>query len=171
MSIGETVFLLAAIWCTIHALHYFYNRRTANVLPTFLSQTTTSNWRRSDTRVSLNTFQVKILTTKWNTYHDRLSSSLARRKNKKLGLLIQRFYDLGFIFGALGMLVGVGGLLWMFAGSFSTLLQRVLATTTEPGSSDVPRLVKRILAEGSDPTITRHSTSSRFSNITPIVRE
>ena len=139
MSLSSAILVLTIIWCTIHILSYISTRRSSPILPTS-SQPRNSHRR---TRIALHSLHLKISTTAWNAYHDTLSSFLARRENNRLNTLFKLIYNLGTIFGAIGIVVAVATLLWICTSSAWSLLQKTRATN----SLDIPHLMKRAVSD------------------------
>jgi S2P endopeptidase len=164
MSIGSGILVLIAIWCTIHILSYISTHwhRSSSILPIGINYYQHRNSRRH-ARVSLHSLHLKISTTAWNTYHDTLSSFLARRGKSRINTLFKLTYDLGAVFGAVGIVVAVAALLWICTSSAWTLLQKMSLARGSDGISDISHLMKRDTAESS-----RHA-SSPYLEITPIV--
>ena len=158
MSLGSGIFVLIAIWCTIHLLFYTLTRKPSSILPTNAQP---RSYRRH-TRVSLHSLHLKISTTAWNTYHDTLSSFLARRGKHKLNTLFKIIYDLGTIVGAVGIVVAVAALVWICTHSAWMLLHKTKTTDT----LDIPRLIKRAM-----PDLETPNTFPSHLEITPIVSQ
>jgi S2P endopeptidase len=136
MSIWSGLFLLATFWCFTHVIHHFtQSRSSSSLLPSHLGTRTRT---RTSTDVSLNTLHLKISTTRWNSYHDKLSSVLARRGTKNLSIAFRWFYDLGSVVGALGMLVVLAGLVWILVTSGLTLFHKILPNRIETTSHGQP---------------------------------
>ena len=161
MSLGSGILVLIAIWCTIHILSYIFTRRSSSILPTGINYQHRNS--RRHTRVSLHSLHLKISTTAWNTYHDTLSSFLARRGKNRINTLFKLSYDLGTVFGAVGIVVAVATLLWICASSAWTLLQKMSLARGSNDFSDISHLMKRETSESS-----LHA-SSPYLEITPIV--
>lgn len=157
MSLGSGIFVLIAIWCTIHILSYTLTHRSSSILPT---NSQPRNYR-THTRVSLHSLHLKISTTAWNTYHDTLSSFLARRGKRRLNALFKLIYDLGTVVGAVGIVVAVATLVWICTRSAWILLQKTKTTTD---TSDL-HLMKRAMPDLDTPNI------SSNIEITPIVSQ
>jgi S2P endopeptidase len=160
MSLGNGILVLIAIWCTIHVLSYISTHRSSSILPTGITYHHNS---RRHTRVSLHSLHLKISTTAWNTYHDTLSSFLARRGKHKINTLFKLTYDLGTVFGAVGIVVAVATLLWICTSSAWTLLQKMSFVRGSNGTSVISHLMKRETS-----TSSLHA-SSPYLEITPIV--
>ena len=161
MSLGSGIFVLIAIWCTIHILSYISIHRSSSILPTGTNYQYRNSRRR--TRVSLHSLHLKISTTAWNTYHDTLSSFLARKGKNGIRTLFKLTYDLGTVFGVVGIVVAVATLLWISTTSAWTLLQKISLTKGSNGFSDISHLMKRETSKSS-----LHA-SSPYLEITPIV--
>ena len=143
MSAGGAILFLAAIWLTIHVLYRVWKHRAARtILPAYLGSNAHSN---RSTKVSLNALQLRLSTTKWNVYHDRLSTFLTRRGKRNVHTLLQLVYSLGSVFGALGMFVAVAGLIWMSSSSAWTLYQRISARNALQSQGTNHRIFKRML--------------------------
>jgi len=131
MSIWSGLFLLATFWCLVHIVHRFKRSKSpSSLLPSQLSSRT----RTTTTSISLHSLHLKIFTTRWNSHHDELSSALSKRGNKTLSTAFRWFYDLGSVSGALGMLVALTGLLWIFVTSGLTLFHKISAHEIDPSS-------------------------------------
>jgi S2P endopeptidase len=159
MSLGSGILVLIAIWCTIHILSYISTYRSSSILPTGINYQPRNS--RRHTRFSLHSLHLKISTTAWNTYHDTLSSFLVRRGKNKINTLFKLTYDLGAVFGAVGIVVAVATLLWICTSSAWTLLQKMSLARNNDGTSD---LMKRETSSKSS----LHA-SSPYLEITPIV--
>ena len=159
MSLGSGILVLIAIWCTIHILSYISTHRSSSVLPTGINYQHRNS--RRHTRVSLHSLHLKISTTAWNTYHDTLSSFLARRGKNRINTLFKLTYDLGTVFGAVGIVVAVATLLWICTSSAWTLIQKISLARGSNGTMDISHLMKR-------ETSSNHA-SSPYLEITPIV--
>ncbi|KAF8816408.1 hypothetical protein BYT27DRAFT_7127826 [Phlegmacium glaucopus] len=140
MSLGSGILVLVAIWCTIYLLYYFTSHRYSSILPT--NYQLPYSPRRI--RVSLHALHLKISTTSWNTYHDKLSSFLARRGTHRINSLFKLTYDIGTVFGALGIVVVVMALFWICTSSAWTLLQKLSLARDGTGTSDI---MKRAVPE------------------------
>ena len=162
MSGGSGILVLIAIWCTIHILSYISTRRSS-ILPAGINYQHRNSRRR--TRVSLHSLHLKISTTTWNTYHDTLSSFLARRGKHRINILFKLTYDLGTVFGAVGIVVAVAALFWICTSSAWTLLQKTSLARDSNDTSDISHLMKREISESS-----LHA-SSPYLEITPIVSQ
>lgn len=158
MSLGSGILILIAIWCTIHILYYISTHRSS-ILPMGINYQ-----HRRHTRVSLHSLHLKISTTAWNTYHDTLSSLLARRGRNRINTLFKLTYDLGAVFGAVGIVVAVATLLWICTSSAWMLLQKMSFARGSTVASDISHLMKR---EAS--TSTSKYAPSPYLEITPIV--
>ncbi|KAF8958412.1 hypothetical protein BDZ97DRAFT_1668560 [Flammula alnicola] len=171
MSVGNALFLLAAVWCIIHILHYATARKATSLLPAHSGSASAT--RRSlfgnshHTKISLKALQVKVTTTRWNTYHDKLASFLMRRGKQNIATGFRWFYNLGSVMGPLGMLVAVLALLWMCATSGWALFQKI-APSDIPDLSGTGRLMKRN-SESTEDITSRTDGYSRFSSITPVI--
>ena len=122
---------------------------------------------RRRTRISLHSLHLKISTTAWNTYHDTLSSFLTRRGKNRINTLFKLTYDLGTVFGAVGIVVAVATLLWICTTSAWTLLQKISLRVArgDNGTLDISsHLMKRETSKSS-----LHASSSPYLEITPIV--
>ena len=161
MSLGSGILVLIAIWCTIHLFSYISTHRSSSILPTGINYQ--HRIFRRHTRVSLHSLHLKISTTAWNTYHDTLSSFFARRGNNRINTLFKLTYDFGTVFGAVGIVVAVGTLLWICASSAWTLLQKMSFARDSIDISDISHLMKREISDSS-----LHG-SSPYLEITPIV--
>ena len=161
MSLGSGILVLIAIWCTIHILSYISTHKSSSILPTGINYQHRNS--RRHTRVSLHSLHLKISTTAWNTYHDTLSSFLARRGKHRINTLFKLTYDLGTVFGAVGIVVAVAALLWICTSSAWTLLQKMSLAKGSNGTSDISHLMKRETSQSS-----LHASSPYFE-ITPIV--
>lgn len=161
MSLGNGILVLIAIWCTIHLLSCITTHKSSSIFPT-------NNSRHSPrhTRVLLHSLHLKISTSAWNSYHDKLSSFLARRGRHRINSLFKLTYDVGTIFGAVGVVVAVVALLWICTSSAWMLLQKM---SLERGTrtSDASHLVKRAMSD-LETSMTPH-VSSPYFGITPIV--
>jgi S2P endopeptidase len=104
---------------------------------------------------------LKISTTTWNTYHDTLSSFLARRGRNRINTLLKLTYDLGIVFGAVGIVVAIATLLWICTSSAWMLLQKMSFARGSNGTSDISHLMKR------ETSVSKHASS--YLEITPIV--
>ncbi|KIM43629.1 hypothetical protein M413DRAFT_18068 [Hebeloma cylindrosporum] len=152
MSLWRGFFLLATFWCLVHIIHHFkQSKSSSSLLPLQLSSRT----RTSTTNISLHSLQLKIFTTRWNSRHDELSSALSRRGNKTLSAALRWFYDLGSVSGAIGMLVALAGLLWIFVTSGLTLFNKISAHGID-SSSHGQTLLKRTLETLADNTPNSH---------------
>lgn len=160
MSLGSGILVLIAIWCAIHVLSYISTHRSSSILPTGNNQHRNS---RRHTRVSLHFLHLKISTTAWNTYHDTLSSFLARRGKHRINTLFKLTYDLGAVFGAVGIVVAVATLLWICTSSAWTLFQKMSLAKGSNGASDISHLMRRETSQSS------LQASSPYLEITPIV--
>ena len=162
MSLGSGILVLIAIWCTIHILSYL-STHSSSILPTGINYQHRNSRRHARFRVSLHYLHLKISTTAWNTYHDILSSFLARRGEKRINTLFNLTYDLGAVLGAVGIVVAVATLLWICTSSAWTLLQKMSLARGSDGTSDISHLVKRETSKSS------FHASSPYLEITPIV--
>lgn len=159
MSLGNGILVLVAIWCTIHIISCISTHRSSSILPTAINYQHRNSPKH--TRVSLHFLHLKISTTAWNKYHDTLSSFLARRGKIRINTLFKLTYDLGAVFGAVGIVVAVAILLWICTSSAWTLLQKMSLARGSDVTSDISHLMKRE---------TSLHASSPYLEITPIVR-
>ncbi|KDR70284.1 hypothetical protein GALMADRAFT_255189 [Galerina marginata CBS 339.88] len=164
MTVASAALVLTGIWCSIYLLHYAWSRKgSTSLLPTILG----SNTRRSATNVSLKALQLRVSTTRWNTYHDSLSTLLERRGRRNANIFLRWFYNIGSVLSAIGMLAALGGLVWMCGDSAQRILQKL--SLREAGNpSNAHHLVRRMLENTMNSTPLR-TLPSRFSNITPII--
>ena len=160
MSLGIGILVLTAIWCTIHIISYISSHRSSSILPIGINYQHRNS--RRHTRVSLQSLHLKISTTAWNTYHDTFSSFLARRGRNRINTLFKLTYDLGAVFGAVGIVVAIATLLWICTSSAWMLLQKLSLGKGSNGTPDISHLMKR------ETSIPKH-TSSPYLEITPIV--
>ena len=160
MSLVTGILVLIAIWCTIHILSYISTHRSSSILPTGINYQHRNS--RRHTRVSLHSLHLKISTTAWNTYHDTLSSLLARKGRNRINTLFKLTYDLGTVFGAVGIVVAVGTLLWICTNSAWMLLQKMSLARDSNVNSDISHLMKREIS-------TSKHAPSPYLEITPIV--
>ncbi|KAF8908075.1 hypothetical protein CPB84DRAFT_1674344 [Gymnopilus junonius] len=165
MSIGHAFLFLAVIWTTIHFLYrIWYRKGVYTLLPAYLGSS--AHLYRS-TKVSLNALQLKVSTSQWNVHHDRLSTTFTRKANRTMNTLFQAVYNVGIIFSAIGMLVAVGGLVWVSAGSAWTMFQKISLGNSSQ-SHEASRLVKR-LENTEDRKPIGTLPSAQFPGIIPII--
>lgn len=165
MSLGSSILVLTAIWCTIHILSYISTQKSSSILPTGTNYQYRNS--RRHTRVSLHSLHLRISTTAWNAYHDALSSFLAKRGRHRINTLLKLTYDLGTIFGAVGIVIAVLALLWICTNSAWMLLQKMSLATGSNGTSDISHLMKRSMLDLETSESPR--TSSPYFEIIPIV--
>jgi len=160
MSLGSGILVLIAIWCLIHLLHYFTSHKPSSIFPT------NSQLRRSSrhARVSLHFLHLKITTTSWNTYHDKLSTFLARKEKYRINALFKLTYDIGTIFCSVGIVIAVAALLWICTSSVWMLFQKMSLSRRSTGTSDI---MKRAISDLE--TSKTLQVSSPYLEITPIV--
>jgi S2P endopeptidase len=164
MSLGGGILVLIAIWCIIHALSYILTHKSFSILPTGANYQYHNS--RRQTRVSLHSLHLKISTTAWNTYHDTLSSLLARRGKHRVNALFKLTYDLGVIFGAVGIVVAIVALPWICTSSAWMLIQKMSLVRGTNGTSDISHLMKRSML---DLETSNSPHASSYFEITPIV--
>lgn len=164
MSLGGGILVLIAIWCTIHTLSYILIHKSFSILPTGANYQ--HNNSRRHTRVSLHSLHLKISTAAWNTYHDTLSSFLARRGKHRVNALFKLTYDLGVIFGAVGIVIAVVALLWICTSSAWMLIQKKSLVRGSNGTPDISHLMKRSVP---DLETSNSPHASSYFEITPIV--
>ena len=118
------------------------------------------------TRVSLRPLHLKISTTSWNTYHNTLSSFLASKGNRRTNTFFRFTYNVGTIFGAVGIVVAVAALLWTCASSAWMLVQKMSLAKGSAGTLDISHLTKRAMP---DPKTSKTLPPSPYFGVTPIV--
>jgi S2P endopeptidase len=147
-SFVAAVLVLVFLWASIHAIRHYVVRRTLNSLLPSISNNIGrgSLWHTSTTQVFLNSFHLRLQTTAWNIYHDILSTEFKNERNFLLSRTLMIFYDLGSIFGVLGMLSGLLLLLWtcgLCSLSLATKISRYSNTINTISSSVATGFAKR----------------------------
>lgn len=105
--------VLCLLWAAVHSLAYLLRlSRSRSLLPVaFLrSRYSSTIWRSSSTKLTLNKLHLRLETTAWNLEHDSLANLLQRRRSWARALTF--FYNLGSVFAVLGMAVSLGILLY-----------------------------------------------------------
>ena len=105
MSVGRLFLLLIVVWCTIHAFHYLAKRKSVHLLPTNVNLA--RNYSRN-TSLSLQAFHLQVSTTRWNARHDQFAAILKKQRYHKITSLLRGLYNIGIIFGAIGILAAMG---------------------------------------------------------------
>ena len=106
MSFGTLCLSLTIFWLAIHALSTLFPNHTT-LLPT-----TAPRLRASSTHITVKHLHLRIQTTTWNSVHDQLATRLASKPFRRARKALNCFYDIGSVVGVLGMVVGVGVLIW-----------------------------------------------------------
>ncbi len=170
MSVGAAVILLAVVWAFIHLVHYFTTRNAAPLLPTQAHDTPRrraaffASHAPRHTQVSLSGLKMQISTTRWNATHDRLSTFLSRRANKRVAASVRVVYDVGTVLGALGMLLAVLGVCAACAAAVWRLAGKLEMWSTVP-IDGVQGLMRRSFADEVE-----EPPGATFPSIIPIVR-
>ncbi|KAF8234469.1 hypothetical protein L208DRAFT_1393838 [Tricholoma matsutake] len=140
MSFVGAILVLALVWAVIHAI-----QRSNLLLPSAYNHFRRNRFLdTSTTQVFLNLFHLRLQTTAWNIYHDNLATELKRQRSCMLSKALMTFYDLGSVFGILGMLIGLILLSWTCG-----LSSLSLATKISNYSNTIPRSVTTGLARRS----------------------
>jgi S2P endopeptidase len=142
MSFVGAVLALAFIWAVIHSIRYILTPSSANSLLPSVS----NNFRRNsawDTQVFLDSFHLRLQTTAWNIYHDLLATEFKKERSFLLSQALIGFYDLGSIFGILGMLTGLVLLSWTCGLCTLSLATKITNYTNNVPSSVTTGLVRR----------------------------
>lgn len=91
-----------------------------------------------------------------------------RKGNRNINTIFQVVYTLGIIFGATGMLIAAGGLVWICADSVRTLFKKI-SLENAGQSYETSRLVKRLLESTENEKSSGVLSSAQFSGIIIIV--
>jgi len=164
MSFSGFLLVLSAIWCIIHICYRFGKLQNALLIPPPVNTTV----RRSflgvprHTSVLLNTLHLRISTTRWNARHDQRISFFAKRENSATSALFKGGYNLGIVFGAVGMIAAVV----ICLSSFWFVFQEWLYASGYVDTGG-PTLLKRMTME--DASTLTHNSFSRFATVKPIV--
>ena len=156
MSLGVFLLFVSAAWCIIHVSYYLCSIRGNPLLPLHGAIRQGSSL---GSRVTIKGLQLRISTTRWNAHHDKLIAFFARRRNKETTAVMKTMYNIGVIFGALGM---VSVILLCISGLWRALGNRMLYD----GRS--VNLFKRIIKDTDD---YQAFTRRQFALVTPIVSE
>lgn len=136
MSLVGAVLVLAFLWAAIHAIRFLFPPARTSILPSINLSRRSSFPDPPTTQVFLNLFHLRFQTTACNIYHDCLATALKKERRPRLSLILMRFYDLGSVFGILGMLTGLVILSWtcgLSALSLMTKYNRIIPRSVPPG--------------------------------------
>lgn len=157
MSLARSAFALIVPWALIHGFYYFIKSpRSQSLLPTVSGISTRRRqglWNASSTQVVLKNVHLRVQTTVWNAKHDVLTGMLRRRR--RIGWFLKLFYDVGCLLGVLGMLVGLGVLVWTSGQAAYVLAHKVLDGPDQP-----PSIVKRAIVSNVREPILRQEYQS-----------
>ncbi|THU98578.1 hypothetical protein K435DRAFT_856446 [Dendrothele bispora CBS 962.96] len=163
MSFTKAFFLVSTFWTVIHGLKYFSRfKKNSSILPVASRsvQPQTRSWHASLTSVTIDKLLLKVETTSINACHDSIANKLKKRQLARVRGWAVVFYNLGVLFGLLGMVCALGLLLYTAGLSAWELLVEM----TKKPSSQVS-LGKRGLLE--EESVQSRSVSGRF--IQPII--
>lgn len=153
MSIVGAALVLAFIWAAIHSVRYlFIHSRPKYLLPSVSNDSRRSSTSDTPTtHVFLKSFHLRLQTTAWNIYHDLLATELKKERTVFLSQALTSFYDLGSVFGILGMLTGLVILSWTSGLSTLSLARKIINYSNQAQSSVTSELVRRDLESAALP--------------------
>lgn len=158
MSLIEFVLVLFAPWCIIHTLRYLLIRHRSGALLPVYSAVIDGPY------VTLNGLHLRVSTTKWNAYHDKVITFFEKRRNQRVTTSVIAMYNLGVLLGALGMIFVI---LLCLTESWRALVERRIDVSGNrfPPSNLLKRLVEDINGD-KDPSL---SARNQSPVVTPIV--
>lgn len=127
MGLDALGLFITIFWLAIHALHRIYKNSShgSSNLPIPVAATLSSSarhrTRETSTRVTLNHVHLRIETSALNNLHARYTTR-ARASNMQPKKALTAFYNVGSIFGAVGMLGVLGIILWTLAQLIGSLM-------------------------------------------------
>jgi hypothetical protein len=133
MALLTFVLIVASLWSALHAINYYINiRYQSSILPTTYSSSRSWGVQLSRAKgsfaVKLHLLHLKLETTSLNRVHDKLSAYFShqsysvRRASSLFPALIRGLYDLGAVFGVLGLLCTIAMLFWTCSELVSIVL-------------------------------------------------
>ncbi|KAF9465401.1 hypothetical protein BDZ94DRAFT_1320225 [Collybia nuda] len=140
MLLAHPSIALILLWVLIHGIyHSLKPSRSHSLLPFVFTPDHRRRrrfWNLSSTQVILKGIHLRVQTTAWNARHDTFTTSL--RREWKVTRALKLLYDVGCLLGVLGMLAGLGALLWTCGQTLYILAQKIMANSTQS-----PDFVKR----------------------------
>ena len=128
MDLKALVITLTLVWIAIHGLSHLLNllRSRPSLLPApFLrSRRPSAVWHSPSFKVVLQKLHIRVETTALNSKHSAFVDLLARNQSWARRLML--FYDLGAVFGVLGMIGSLGLLMWSYREMGVPLLNAAL---------------------------------------------
>ncbi|KAJ3855605.1 hypothetical protein EV368DRAFT_79487 [Lentinula lateritia] len=130
MSLFYAISLISLFWVIVHVVHRLRKPQAA-LLPTLNNIPRGRSWADSSTSVIVNKVLLRIQTTAFNAKHDELAGKLKDRRSRSLRKWTAAFYSIGVGAGICGLVIGLGGLLWLTGNS---LFLQVLSDSAIPPS-------------------------------------
>ena len=115
MTFHSLIWSFSGFWATIYAIRASRRQRRTTLLPGghLPEQNHFGSFGNSRTcRVSVQNFHLKVETRRFNDKHDDLAEFLANPRNERVRRALKVFYDVGAVFGVIGMIAGVGILMY-----------------------------------------------------------
>lgn len=113
----SAILSLLSFWALVHLARWLLvgrqAHRSSSALPLSIARIGQRDWW-SQTEVSLKALHVHVSTTALNNTHDALATALdgPPRRAVRIKRALTRIYDMGSVFGAVGMCLAVGALAW-----------------------------------------------------------
>lgn len=107
MTTNSFLWCLSVFWTAVYTIRATRKHRNSSLLPSDRLSTHNSFGNSKVCKVTLQNFHLKVETRVLNEKHDNLTDRLAKPSRRRLRATLEGFYDLGAVFGAIGLIVGL----------------------------------------------------------------
>lgn len=112
MTANSFLWCLSVFWAAAYTIRATRKHRNSALLPSDRLSTHNSFGNSKVCKVTLQNFHLKVETRTFNEKHDNLTERLAKPTRRRLRATLKGFYDLGAVFGAIGLIAGLAILLY-----------------------------------------------------------